>query len=65
VAYLCSSTYRPGHEHGIDPLDPDLGIAWPAAGPILSAKDADAPTLAEAQAAGLLPQYTGISQRSK
>jgi dTDP-4-dehydrorhamnose 3,5-epimerase len=57
VAYLCSTTYRPGHEHGINPLDPELGIAWPAGTPLLSAKDAEAPSLAEAQAAGLLPQY--------
>jgi dTDP-4-dehydrorhamnose 3,5-epimerase len=57
VAYLCSSTYRPGHEHGIDPLDPELGIAWPAAEPLLSGKDCAAPSLAEAREARLLPQY--------
>ena len=57
VAYLCSATYRPGHEHGIHPLDPELGITWPAGAPALSAKDADAPTLAQARAAGLLPRY--------
>jgi dTDP-4-dehydrorhamnose 3,5-epimerase len=56
VTYLCSSTYRPGHEHGINPLDPELGIAWGTAAPLLSAKDAEAPSLAEAQAAGLLPK---------
>jgi dTDP-4-dehydrorhamnose 3,5-epimerase len=58
VAYLCSSTYRPGHEHGIHPLDPELAIAWPAAAPLLSAKDAAAPSLAEALEAGLLPKYS-------
>ena len=57
VAYLCSTTYRPGHEHGIDPLDPELGIVWPAGPPLLSTKDAGAPSLAEARAAGLLPRY--------
>jgi dTDP-4-dehydrorhamnose 3,5-epimerase len=57
VAYLCSSTYRPGHEHGIDPLDPELGIDWPAAVPLLSTKDAEAPSLAGARSRGLLPQY--------
>lgn len=57
VAYLCSTTYRPGHEHGIHPLDPELGIAWPARRPVLSTKDAEAPALAEAQAAGLLPKW--------
>jgi dTDP-4-dehydrorhamnose 3,5-epimerase len=58
VAYLCSTTYRPGHEHGIDPLDPELGIVWPAATPLLSTKDAEAPSLAEALATGRLPQFT-------
>ena len=57
VAYLCSSTYRPGHEHGIDPLDPALGIAWPTDTPVLSNKDAEAPSLTEARETGLLPQY--------
>jgi dTDP-4-dehydrorhamnose 3,5-epimerase len=57
VAYLCSTTYRPGHEHGINPLDPELGITWPVATPLLSTKDAEAPSLAGARAAGLLPQY--------
>lgn len=57
VAYLCSSTYRPGHEHGIHPLDPELGIAWPVGEPVLSAKDAAAPSLAEAGVNGLLPLY--------
>ncbi len=58
VVYLCSTGYNPGREHGIDPLDPDLDIEWlDDTAPILSAKDADAPSLAQAQAAGLLPSY--------
>ena len=61
MTYLCSSTYRPGHEHGIHPLDEDLGIEWPAGTPLLSAKDAVAPSLAEARAAGLLPRYDECS----
>jgi dTDP-4-dehydrorhamnose 3,5-epimerase len=65
VAYLCSTTYRPGHEHGINPLDPELGVAWPAAEPVLSTKDEAAPTLAEARATGLLPRYAGRSRSSK
>jgi dTDP-4-dehydrorhamnose 3,5-epimerase len=63
VAYLCSSTYRPGHEHGIDPLDPALGITWPVATPLLSEKDSTAPSLAGAAAAGLLPQYRERDQK--
>jgi dTDP-4-dehydrorhamnose 3,5-epimerase len=58
VLYLCSTGYAPGREHGVNPLDPAIGIEWPAgAEPILSAKDADAPTLAQAQAAGMLPDF--------
>lgn len=56
--YLCSESYNPAREHGVHPLDPELGIAWPDdVAPILSDKDAAAPTLAEARAAGLLPDY--------
>ncbi|GIE88889.1 dTDP-4-dehydrorhamnose 3,5-epimerase family protein [Actinoplanes regularis] len=57
VAYLCSATYRPGHEHGIDPLDPELGITWPVDVPLLSPKDSGAPSLSEALGAGLLPRF--------
>jgi dTDP-4-dehydrorhamnose 3,5-epimerase len=58
VVYLCSQGYAPEREHGINPLDPALGIAWPEGiEPLLSPKDAAAPTLAEAQAHGLLPSY--------
>lgn len=58
VVYLCSSPYSPEREHGIHPLDPDVGIAWPdRAGAILSDKDAAAPGLEQALAAGLLPSY--------
>ncbi|GHF52690.1 dTDP-4-dehydrorhamnose 3,5-epimerase [Streptomyces mashuensis] len=58
VVYLCSAGYRPEREHGINPLDPDLGITWlPGVEPVVSAKDAAAPGLAEAAAAGLLPSY--------
>jgi dTDP-4-dehydrorhamnose 3,5-epimerase len=59
VIYLCSTPYTPGREHGVHPLDPELGIAWPAdPEPVLSAKDAAAPTLEEARRAGLLPGYS-------
>jgi dTDP-4-dehydrorhamnose 3,5-epimerase len=58
VLYLCSTPYAPGREHGVHPLDPDIGIDWPADVPtILSDKDASAPSLADARAAGLLPDY--------
>ncbi|MEE1752204.1 dTDP-4-dehydrorhamnose 3,5-epimerase [Streptomyces sp. SP18CS02] len=58
VVYLCSRGYAPDREHGVHPLDPDLGIEWPAdLAPVLSGKDAAAPTLAEAERQGLLPSY--------
>ncbi|MEO6713145.1 MAG: dTDP-4-dehydrorhamnose 3,5-epimerase [Mycobacteriales bacterium] len=57
VTYLCTTGYNPAGEHGIHPLDPEIGIDWPVDSPMLSAKDAAAPTLAEAAAQGLLPSY--------
>lgn len=58
VGYLCSEEYAPVREHGINPLDPELGLPWPdIASPVLSPKDAQAPTLASAIHTGLLPSY--------
>ena len=61
VVYLCSTGYAPEREHGVHPLDPAIGIEWPTdqlgVQPILSEKDAAAPTLDQARAAGLLPRY--------
>ncbi|KAB1901559.1 dTDP-4-dehydrorhamnose 3,5-epimerase family protein [Micromonospora tulbaghiae] len=57
LSYLCSATYNPAAEYTLYPLDPDLGIDWPAPTPLLSRRDAAAPRLAEARAAGLLPDY--------
>ncbi|MGA5305652.1 dTDP-4-dehydrorhamnose 3,5-epimerase family protein [Nucisporomicrobium flavum] len=58
MSYLVSSGYRAEQEKGIDPLDPQLGLPWPAGiRPLLSDRDAAAPSLAEAEALGLLPRY--------
>jgi dTDP-4-dehydrorhamnose 3,5-epimerase len=58
LIYLCSSGYNPGREHGVHPLDPALELPWPCdIDPVLSDKDAAAPTLAEASAQGVLPSY--------
>jgi dTDP-4-dehydrorhamnose 3,5-epimerase len=57
LTYLCSETYNPTAERSVHPLDPEIGIAWPAAQPLLSDRDAAAPTLAQAAAAGDLPDY--------
>lgn len=71
VSYLCSTPYAPGREHGVHPLDPALGLPWPAdLPPLLSDKDAAAPTLAQAREQGLLPRledceatYAGLPPR--
>jgi dTDP-4-dehydrorhamnose 3,5-epimerase len=57
ISYLCSETYNPSAEHTVHPLDPRLGIEWPVDTPILSARDAAAPTLDQAMEQGLLPDY--------
>jgi epimerase EvaD len=59
MVYLCSTGYAPERERGITPLDDALGLPWPAGiEPVLSEKDTAAPTLAEAEAAGILPKYS-------
>ena len=45
--YKCTEFYCPGDEGGLRWNDPDIGIAWPVADPILSAKDAAAPLFKE------------------
>jgi dTDP-4-dehydrorhamnose 3,5-epimerase len=57
IGYLCSEPYAPAREHGIHPQDPELDLPWPDLDLVLSPKDAAAPTLSEAAAAGLLPDY--------
>lgn len=57
LAYLCSTPYAPARERAVHPLDTELDIAWPATDPVLSPRDAASPTLADARAAGLLPDY--------
>ena len=59
VSYLVSDTYQPAAEHGITPLDPEIALAlpFPIDELLLSPKDVDAPTLAEAAASGLLPTW--------
>jgi epimerase EvaD len=58
MSYLCSTGYNPGAEHGVNPLDPELDLPWPAdLEPVLSEKDTAAPSLAVARQEGLLPSY--------
>lgn len=65
LAYLCSEPYAPGREHAVNPVDAELGIAWPAERPVLSERDASAPTLADALASGLLPSYSACRAQAR
>jgi dTDP-4-dehydrorhamnose 3,5-epimerase len=56
VSYLVSEVFNAERELGIDPLDPQLALDLPA-GALLSPRDADAPTLEQAKAGGLLPDW--------
>jgi len=49
VLYKVDAHYAPEHDRGIRWNDPALGIDWPVAKPILSAKDAQHPALADAE----------------
>ena len=62
VSYLVTDTYNPTGEHGINPLDTDIALVFPdeAGDALLSPKDTDAPSLREAQAAGLLPTWDAM-----
>lgn len=61
--YLCSAAYNPEREHGIHPLDPEVGLSVPEGLELLlSPKDAAAPTLAEAREQGLLPTYAACQE---
>ncbi|MEU5987393.1 dTDP-4-dehydrorhamnose 3,5-epimerase family protein [Spirillospora sp. NPDC047418] len=58
MSYLMSESYVAEHELAVSPLDPALGLPIPAgAEVVLSDRDRAAPTLAEAAAAGVLPDY--------
>ena len=58
VTYLCSTPYAPAREHGVHPLDPAIGIELPdGLEPLVSPKDAAAPTLQDARSQGLLPTW--------
>jgi len=60
ASYLCSTQYAPAIERTVNALDPVLGLPWPSdLAPILSERDAAAPSVAEAAEAGLLPKFAG------
>ena len=47
IQYKCTGIYNKMGEGGIRWNDPEIGIPWPIQNPVLSAKDAHAPTLRE------------------
>lgn len=47
-AYKCTDVYVPGDERGLLWNDPELGIQWPIAEPLLSEKDRGFPMLKKA-----------------
>ena len=60
VSYLCSEPFNPSAEHGINPLDQTLAIPFhkkfEAGNFVISPKDLESPTLAQAHAKDLLPR---------
>lgn len=57
ATYLCSAPYAPSREHSVNAFDPALGIDWRVAEPTMSDRDIQAPSLEQAGASGLLPDY--------
>jgi dTDP-4-dehydrorhamnose 3,5-epimerase len=59
VSYLVSDVYNASAEHGINPLDAEVGLRFPeeAGELLLSPKDTEAPSLREAADSGLLPTW--------
>lgn len=60
VQYRCTAAYHPPGERIVRWDDPALGIGWPVRDPLLSARDASAPRLAELPAEAL-PPFDGRS----
>jgi len=61
VNYLCSESFSPTTEHGINPLDQDLAIPfetmWSNSSYKISHKDSEAPSLAQMLSNQALPVY--------
>ncbi|MGW6014891.1 dTDP-4-dehydrorhamnose 3,5-epimerase family protein [Streptomyces sp. NPDC055210] len=58
ISYALSTVHVPGTQFEIDPLDPDLDLPWGfTEPPLLSEKDARAPSLEQARARGMLPRW--------
>ena len=62
VTYMVSSVFNAQREHGINPLDPEIGLDFrlPREELLLSEKDLQAPSLAEALELGTLPTFADV-----
>lgn len=59
LSYLLSSPFNASMELEISPFDPEIDVPWQLSGePVVSAKDAAAPSLAARLAAGELPMFS-------
>jgi dTDP-4-dehydrorhamnose 3,5-epimerase len=59
VSYKCTAYYSPEHDRSLRWDDPEIGIAWPVAEPIVSEKDASAPGLGEVGETALFRTASG------
>jgi dTDP-4-dehydrorhamnose 3,5-epimerase len=61
VAYLVTDHFKPQSEHAINPLDSELGLVFPFGGEelLVSPKDREAPSFADALSSGMLPKWSG------
>jgi dTDP-4-dehydrorhamnose 3,5-epimerase len=58
AVYLCSEVYAPSRERTVSPLDGDVALILPEGfTPVVSERDAAAPSFADAESRGLLPSY--------
>ncbi|MFD3946002.1 dTDP-4-dehydrorhamnose 3,5-epimerase family protein [Streptomyces sp. NPDC058579] len=63
ISYVLSTVYVPGTQIDINPLDADLALPWGfTEHPLMSAKDATAPGVREAEAMGLLASWQGAGR---
>lgn len=60
LQYMVDAYYTGDDEHGFAWDDPGAGVAWPVERPVISARDAAAPRLADVR--GEVPPYGGASQ---
>ncbi|MFD7288582.1 dTDP-4-dehydrorhamnose 3,5-epimerase family protein [Streptomyces sp. NPDC057539] len=66
MSYMLTSGYVAENELALSALDPALGLPIPAdIDPVMSERDMAAPTLAEARAAGLLPDYATCQELTR